>query len=982
MRPFPHHPPCLFFTEPHEPEVAVSFHILSTRLLGPCYVFPMRILRYNDLDVAGLSTHVDRVEQFLEKGDFRSADVKKLKGTPFYRAKLNDADRLLFRYARHGNESFLLLLEVIRNHAYASSRFLNGASVDEAKIDSLHSPADLDPASATSLVYVNPKTRHFHFLDRMLSFDDAQSGALSLHPPLILVGSAGSGKTVLTLEKLKQLSGDILYVTLSPYLAENARNLYYSSGYENDRQNVDFLSFGEFIETLSVPPGREVTYRDFAATFARNDLPLALRDTHKLYEEIHGVLTGSCVDRPYLTRDQYLALGVRQSIFLSEDRPAVYSLFEKYLRFLPENNLFNPNLVAHSHLESIQPSYDFLVADEVQDLTNVQLDLALRTLRHPSHFILCGDANQIVHPNFFSWAHVKSFFYERRATGRAEILRILDANYRNSPEVVHLANRLLLVKNARFGSIDRESNYLVRPTTRHPGLVELFADNEKTRRELNARTCRSARTAVIVLREEDKADARQHFQTPLVFSIQEAKGLEYDSVVLLNFVSANRKEFGAIVEGVSADDLRADSLAYARAKDKTDKSIDAFKFFINSFYVALTRSVKNLHLIERDPDHRLFSLLGLSERKEATKAHTETSSNEEWQQEAHRLEKQGKTDQADAIRRSVLGQKTVPWTVLTPNNLAELKAAALNPNQFNRQAKLQLFEYAAIHTSPPLLRALIALNFKPAQDPAQSHNSINTKYFSAYLSKDYRELRKQIETYGIDFRNPLNQTPLMVATLFGKEDLVRWLVENGSNPRLTDNWGCTPVQLALREAYRLPDYARNHVGHIYALVAPPFIKLRVGDRMAKIDATKMEYFLFFSMTAALQDILRVKIEHDTPAFQTGDFYQSLLDFPDHIIPAHRKTRSHLTAVLCRNEINRPNPYNRQLFIRVRRGYYVLNPLLEIETNGQWTNIYDLIHIHELAKDDEEPRLRQFAQSIQRWREQHTPKPAPLPEHQS
>lgn len=35
----------------------------------------MRLLRYNDLDVTGLSAHVDRAEQFLEKGDFRSADA-------------------------------------------------------------------------------------------------------------------------------------------------------------------------------------------------------------------------------------------------------------------------------------------------------------------------------------------------------------------------------------------------------------------------------------------------------------------------------------------------------------------------------------------------------------------------------------------------------------------------------------------------------------------------------------------------------------------------------------------------------------------------------------------------------------------------------------------------------------------------------------------------------------------------------------------
>ena len=535
--------------------------------------------------------------------------------------------------------------------------------------------------------------------------------------------------------------------------------------------------------------------------------------------------------------------------------------------------------------------------------------------------------------------------------------------------MVGLANRLLLIKNSRVGSIDRESNYLVRAVNSQAGLVELFADSEPLRRELNDKTRRSARTAVIVMREEDKADARRQFQTPLVFSIQEAKGLEYESVILLNFVSANRKEFEAIVDGVTEQDLDASRLEYARAKDKTDKSLDAYKFFINSLYVAMTRAVKNLHLIERDPGHRMFSLLGLRERKEASKARAETSTHEEWQQEAHRLEKQGKTDQADAIRRTILAQKEVPWRVLTPVTLDELKAEALDPNHFNRQAKLQLLEYAVVNNCPPLLDDLLRLDFKPAADASQRLNSIKTKYYSAYLSGNLRDIRKQIETYGVDFRNPLNQTPLMIAAHFGREDLAAWLMENGANPRLTDNWGCAPVQIALLEAYRSKEYARRHIGRLYGLLAPPSIKLRAGGRMIKLDAKRMEYFLYLSMTATLQDILRVKIYRSLAAFQTGDFVDELRDFPDHVIPPHRKARRHLSAVLARNEIHRQDPYNRHLFVRVYRGYYILNPALDVEIDGQWVNVYDLIHIDELAKEDGDPQLKNFTRYIQTLRQE-------------
>ena len=228
------------------------------------------------------------------------------------------------------------------------------------------------------------------------------------------------------------------------------------------------------------------------------------------------------------------------------------------------------NLLCYSLHAKCQPAYDFIVADEVQDLTAVQLSLILQSLRQPDQFVLCGDSNQIVHPNFFSWAGVKSFFYEQRLNGHSEIIRILNTNYRNSPEITALANRLLLIKNARFGSIDRESHYLVRPISENAGRVEFLHDSMAVRNDIDAKTGRFARFAVIVMREEDKADAQRSFRTPLVFSVQEAKGLEYENIILLNFVSSN------------------------------------------ALYVAITRAVRNVYLIEQTPTHPLLSLLALT----------------------------------------------------------------------------------------------------------------------------------------------------------------------------------------------------------------------------------------------------------------------------------------------------------------------------------------------------------------------------------
>jgi hypothetical protein len=105
---------------------------------------------------------------------------------------------------------------------------------------------------------------------------------------------------------------------------------------------------------------------------------------------------------------------VRQSIFAVEQRERLYDLFEKYRAWLAEAKLYDLNLVAQDWQALAAPRYDFVVIDEVQDITTVQLALVLKTLRKPGHFLLCGDSNQIVHPNFFSWSQVKSLFWKTR----------------------------------------------------------------------------------------------------------------------------------------------------------------------------------------------------------------------------------------------------------------------------------------------------------------------------------------------------------------------------------------------------------------------------------------------------------------------------------------------------------------------------------------------------------------------------------------
>ena len=115
------------------------------------------------------------------------------------------------------------------------------------------------------------------------------------------------------------------------------------------------------------------------------------------------------------------------------------------------------------------------------------------------------------------WSKVKSLFWRDPDLAARHELKVLRANFRNSQEATRVANTLLKNKHKRFGSIDRESNFLVDAVAGDTGSVTVLNDRDAVKKELNQKTKGSTQFAVLVMRDEDKADARKFFQTPLIF---------------------------------------------------------------------------------------------------------------------------------------------------------------------------------------------------------------------------------------------------------------------------------------------------------------------------------------------------------------------------------------------------------------------------------------------------------------------------------
>jgi hypothetical protein len=92
------------------------------------------------------------------------------------------------------------------------------------EVDELTAGDPVIPGKRSGILATELQRHPVPALDKVLSFDDDQEAVYRQSPPLVIIGSAGCGKTALTPEKMQDASGHILYVTRSPFLVQNGRD--------------------------------------------------------------------------------------------------------------------------------------------------------------------------------------------------------------------------------------------------------------------------------------------------------------------------------------------------------------------------------------------------------------------------------------------------------------------------------------------------------------------------------------------------------------------------------------------------------------------------------------------------------------------------------------------------------------------------------------------------------------------------------------
>jgi hypothetical protein len=273
------------------------------------------------------------------------------------------------------------------------------------------------------------------------------------------------------------------------------------------------------------------------------------------------------------------------------------------------------------------------------------------------------------------------------------------------------------------------------------GVISIFYYIDKIK-EVNIKTSKSTNYAILVLHEHHKDKAREFFRSPLIFTVQEAKGLEYDNIIIYNFVS-DEKNYTDITKGADRSFLDAD-FKYARVKDKTDKSLEIYKFYINALYVAITRSVCNVYIIESNPSHKFLRLLEINEIQEINIEASE-SSREDWQKEANKLIMQGKDEQAKAIETTILQHQNITWTPIDQDEFKHLYEKVISQKTADKRECIKLLNYSIIYSDLALIKQLQIGGLKAATNISKCIPLMLDEYFNDYLYQSTTNLLKKID---------------------------------------------------------------------------------------------------------------------------------------------------------------------------------------------------------------------------------------------
>jgi hypothetical protein len=385
--------------------------------------------------------------------------------------------------------------------------------------------------------------------------------------PVLIAGGAGSGKTTIGIYRLlaplhtgAEDPPQRAYLTYTEQLKKSAQDEFtrlveFRGDFEGSTP-PKFLTIEEVCQNIignnhEFPSDKKVGPEEFKNYLREQHFPTT--DIPRAFEEYRGVLKSheKTSDKMLLSLNDYKNLQRHRSLFKAnkdlEELHRICNQFENYKR---EKSLWDDidlvrravALLGDDHINS----YDELIIDETQDLTVYHIRLIAQLCKFPEFLYLTGDDQQIVFPSRFQWERLKdtlrSVFIEK---GMRELNiqgpHLLKNNYRCSKPIVNLSNRIWnfrqeFVKN-KLSERRRHSSQALSGLRDGSDIGKLGVEAIKTLATVgkeNRTTDNRLFTPdlMIITDPFHRSEAELLFGAGLVFTVEQAKGLESTWVIL------------------------------------------------------------------------------------------------------------------------------------------------------------------------------------------------------------------------------------------------------------------------------------------------------------------------------------------------------------------------------------------------------------------------------------------------------------------
>lgn len=538
--------------------------------------------------------------------------IKKIAGSnSLYEFRVNDGDRIFFlfnSFSRDDSQGSIIFL-IYSSHDMAIKKAkrkeINESNLKEFIVfdqeDNIQSIDENFFNYNNLITYEIVDDSHFieNFENKRYKYyylNDEQYSCLVDFPPHFVAGSAGSGKSTITLRKLLNLEENydfysitkVLYLTANRYLKDNSFEQYMEFR-KGDTKIADFFTLKEFLcKLLKISSNQIVEFSKFKDFFIfsypnRKKFDLSIEE---IFSEINGIIKGLMIkggadnwnrdlSKPMISLDDYLNLSSKYSTLNREQRIFFYEVCQKYNHWLKQNKLYDLNDLSIELLKK-DIQFDFIIVDEIQDLTEIQIFALTSLAKNKDNIFLAGDIHQMINATFFNFERIKNLFYSKY--NKKVNIKILSKNYRSCKKIVDLANYFGELRNSYIGNLGSEDYKEV--AIQKDGEVNLTSINFS----LLENAQNDANSAIVVPDNNIKSELLDQLQNKhRVFTIQEIKGLEYNNIICYNLSSTYEEQ-------------------WKRIFSKTAKHDQKYRKYFNIFYVGITRAQENLIIMEANID--------------------------------------------------------------------------------------------------------------------------------------------------------------------------------------------------------------------------------------------------------------------------------------------------------------------------------------------------------------------------------------------